>query len=211
LTYTSSSYEPFWFRLDGRSFLRSFGFWLDRITHSSPVLIRRLRTSSSRLPHLRVRVPSLRSRTHYNRLLRRRGDFEDRNGSSIPPNGVDIGIPEININLRSVPIVPKTRKLKAVWTPELSQDLNAYHSIDAEAELTAMLSEYISLEIDLEILEMLWNAAQTTNYWSAKIGEVWNGTAFVNDTNISGQAWTTMTWYQTLGNIMQKTSTRFIS
>lgn len=135
-----------------------------------------------------------------------RGDFEDRIGSSIPPTGIDIGIPEININLRSIPIVPKTRKLKAVWTPELSQDLNAYHSIDAEAELTAMLSEYISLEIDLELLEMLWNAAQTTNYWSAKIGEIWNGTAFVNDTNISGQAWTTMTWYQTLGNVMQKTS-----
>jgi hypothetical protein len=54
--------------------------------------------------------------------------------------------------------------------------LNAYHSIDAEAELTAMLSEYISLEIDLEILEMLLVNAQTTGYWSATIGEVWNGT-----------------------------------
>jgi hypothetical protein len=135
-----------------------------------------------------------------------RGDFEDTIGSSIPPTGVDIGIPEINISLRSIPIVPKTRKLKAVWTPELSQDLNAYHSVDAEAELTAMLSEYISLEIDLELLEMLLLAAQTTNYWSAQIGTVWNGTAFVADANISGQAWTTMTWYQTLGNVMQKTS-----
>lgn len=137
-----------------------------------------------------------------------RGDFEDTLGTSIPPAGADLNIPEIDIQLRSVPIVAKTRKLKAVWTPELAQDLNAYHSIDAEAELTAMLSEYISLEIDLEILEMLLTHAQTTEYWSAQIGTVWNGSAFVPDANISGQAWTTMTWYQTLGNVMQKVSNR---
>lgn len=137
-----------------------------------------------------------------------RGDFEDTIGSSIPPTGVDLNIPEINLQLRSEPIVAKTRKLKAVWTPELAQDLNAYHSIDAEAELTAMLSEYISLEIDLEILDMLLNAAQTTGYWSAKIGQVWNGTGFVADTNISGQAWTTMTWNQTLGNVLQLVSNK---
>jgi hypothetical protein len=135
-----------------------------------------------------------------------RGDFEDRVGSSIPPTGVDLNIPEIDIELRSIPIVAKTRKLKAVWTPELAQDLNAYHSIDAEAELTAMLSEYIALEIDLEILEMLLVNAQTTNYWSANIGEVWNGTNFALDGGLAGQAWTTMTWYQTLGNVMQRTS-----
>jgi ribosome-associated protein len=66
----------------------------------------------------------------------------------------DIGIPEVNLELRSEPIVAKTRKLKAVWTTELAQDLNAYHSVDAEAELTALLSEYVSMEIDLEILDM---------------------------------------------------------
>jgi len=137
-----------------------------------------------------------------------RGDFEDTIGSSIPPTGVDLNIPEINLQLRSEPIVAKTRKLKAVWTPELAQDLNAYHSIDAEAELTAMLSEYISLEIDLEILEMLLVNAQTTGYWSAKIGQVWNGTAFVADTNISGQAWTQMTWNQTLGIKVQEVSNK---
>lgn len=137
-----------------------------------------------------------------------RGDFEDTVGSSIPPKGVDLNIPEIDIELKSVPIVAKTRKLKAVWTPELAQDLNAYHSIDAEAELTAMLSEYISLEIDLEILEMLLVNAQTTDYWSAKIGTVWNGSSFVSDSTLAGQAWTTMTWYQTLGNVMQKVSNK---
>jgi len=83
-----------------------------------------------------------------------RGDFEDR--------GTDLAIPEIELELKSEPIVAKTRKLKAIWTPELAQDLNAYHSVDAEAELTQMLSEYISLEIDLEILEMLQQNAFTT-------------------------------------------------
>ena len=63
-----------------------------------------------------------------------------------------ITIPEINVELASEAIVAKTRKLKAQWTPEFAQDLNAYHSIDAEAELTSLLSEYISMEIDLEIL-----------------------------------------------------------
>ena len=137
-----------------------------------------------------------------------RGDFEDAVGSSIPPTGVDLNIPEIDLSLRSEPIVAKTRKLKAVWTPELAQDLNAYHSIDAEAELTAMLSEYISLEIDLEILEMLLVNAQTTGYWSAQIGRVWNGAAFQNDTNLAGQAWTQMTWNQTLGIKIQEVSNK---
>jgi hypothetical protein len=82
-----------------------------------------------------------------------RGDFEDR--------GTDLRIPEIELELKSEPIVAKTRKLKAIWTPELAQDLNAYHSVDAEAELTQMLSEYISLEIDLEILEMLQPVSYT--------------------------------------------------
>ena len=58
--------------------------------------------------------------------------------------------------------------MKAVWTPEFAQDLNAYHALDAEAELTSILSEYISLEIDLEILSMLiTNAAAGTEVWSA--------------------------------------------
>lgn len=137
-----------------------------------------------------------------------RGDFEDRVGSSIPPTGVDLQIPEIELELKNIPIVAKTRKLKAVWTPELAQDLNAYHSIDAEAELTSMLSEYVSLEIDLEILEMLLVNAQTTDYWSAQIGTVWNGAGFVADSTLAGQAWTTMTWYQTLGNVMQRVSNK---
>jgi hypothetical protein len=51
-------------------------------------------------------------------------------------NNNPIDIPEINIKMKSEAIVAKTKKLKAVWTPEFAQDLNAYHSLDAEAELT---------------------------------------------------------------------------
>jgi hypothetical protein len=92
--------------------------------------------------------------------------FEEGN-TSLNLNNNPIDIPEINIKMKSEAIVAKTKKLKAVWTPEFAQDLNAYHSLDAEAELTSIMSEYISLEIDLEILGMLLENALTTEYWSA--------------------------------------------
>jgi len=130
-----------------------------------------------------------------------RGDFEDRDGST------DLQIPQIDLELRSETIVAKTRKLKAVWSPELAQDLNAYHSVDAEAELTSMLSDYVATEIDLEILDMLINAAQTTEYWSAQVGSVWNGSTFAASSFV-GTAWTNMTWFQTLGQKMQKVSNK---
>ena len=63
-----------------------------------------------------------------------RGDFEDGNNALNAAN-VPIAIPEINVQMRSEAIVAKTKKLKAVWTPEFAQDLNAYHSLDAEAEI----------------------------------------------------------------------------
>jgi len=74
-----------------------------------------------------------------------RGDFEDGNNALNASNSASISIPEINVQMKSSAIVAKTRKLKAVWTPEFAQDLNAYHALDAEAELTSILSEYISL------------------------------------------------------------------
>jgi hypothetical protein len=130
-----------------------------------------------------------------------RGDFEDK--------GSDLPIPEIELELKSEPIVAKTRKLKAIWTPELAQDLNAYHSVDAEAELTQMLSEYISLEIDLEILEMLQQNAFTSEYWSARVGYDWNGSSFQIDANAAAaSAYTKSTWYQTLGIKLQKVSNK---
>jgi len=135
-----------------------------------------------------------------------RGDFEDLSFSGSYAN---LDIPEIDIVLKSEPIVAKTRKLKAVWTPELTQDLNAYHSIDAEAELTSMLSEYISMEIDLEILDMLIQNAATTEVWSARIGYEFDTTTstFVQ-TAVNNQAYTKGLWYQTLGIKIQKVSNK---
>ena len=134
-----------------------------------------------------------------------RGDFED---SSPSEPATDIGIPEVDLELKSEAIVAKTRKLKAVWTPELAQDLNAYHSIDAEAELTSMLSEYISLEIDLEILDMLKANALTTEYWSVTLGEEYDSanTAWVAGGNSA--AYTKNSWFQTLGAKLNKVSNK---
>ena len=133
-----------------------------------------------------------------------RGDFED---SPTEP-ATDAGIPEIDIKMNSIPIVAKTRKLKAVWTPELAQDLNAYHSVDAEAELTAMLSEYISMEIDLEILDMLKaNANAKTERWSARPGyEYDSATSLFAQSSGESNAYTKGTWFQTLGNKIQSVS-----
>jgi hypothetical protein len=142
-----------------------------------------------------------------------RGDFEAGNpkpnannnatGSNCCPAQT---IPEINVQMKSSAIVAKTKKLKAVWTPEFAQDLNAYHALDAEAELTSILSEYISLEIDLEILSMLINAAAAgTEVWSAVNNRAitGGGNGTVSDLgfyNSQGQ------WFQTLGTKIQKLS-----
>ena len=125
-----------------------------------------------------------------------RGDFEDTTGAGDTDS---LKIPEVDLQLRSSAIVAKTRKLKAVWTPELAQDLNAYHSVDAEAELTSMLSEYISMEIDLEILDMLISDATTTAYWSATPGEDYNGSGTTEAAwDITTFYGTRFEWYQTL-------------
>jgi hypothetical protein len=139
-----------------------------------------------------------------------RGDFEDQTANSAGNTTTALDIPEIDLELKSEAIVAKTRKLKAVWTPELAQDLNAYHSIDAEAELTSMLSDYISLEIDLEILDMLKSNALTTEYWSATIGEEYNSAtgAWTGIGGIAGVAYQKNTWFQTLGTKLNKVSNK---
>ncbi len=82
----------------------------------------------------------------------------------------DGNIPEIDIKVDSVSVTAVTKKLKAKWTPELGQDLNAYHNLDAEVELTSILSEQIALEIDREIIEDLVIGATTKEYWSRSPG-----------------------------------------
>ena len=132
-----------------------------------------------------------------------RGDFEDTVGSTADT----LAIPEVDLQLKSQAIVAKTRKLKAVWSPELAQDLNAYHSVDAEAELTSMLSEYISMEIDLEILDMLISDATTVDFWSATPGEDYDGSGTGEaNWNITTFYGTRYEWYQTLLGKVQKVS-----
>jgi hypothetical protein len=148
------------------------------------------------------------------------GDFEDGKNSSTAGGGStnsDLSIPSINVQLRSDTVAAKTRKLKAQWTPEFAQDLNAYHSIDAEAELTSILSEYISMEIDLEILDMLIRNADTVDGWSAKVAKDIsvssndtaggsNPVSHSADSTGTGVYYTKMSWFQTLGIKLQKVS-----
>ena len=139
-----------------------------------------------------------------------RGDFEDGSTYAVPNAQTTsmITIPEINISMQSQAITAKTKKLKAVWTPEFAQDLNAYQNLDAEAELTNIMSEYISLEIDLEILDMLIEGAPTANteYWSAVNNVTLNAgqlpTASLGFFNTQGA------WFQTLGTKVNKISNK---
>ena len=86
-------------------------------------------------------------------------------------------IPEIDIKVDSVAVTAITKKLKAKWTPELGQDLNAYHNLDAEVELTQILSEQVALEIDREIVEDLVRGATAgVRYWSRNPGQFLNRT-----------------------------------
>ena len=138
------------------------------------------------------------------------GDFEAGNAFAVPnaESATEIVIPEINIQMQSQAITAKTKKLKAVWTPEFAQDLNAYQALDAEAEVTNIMSEYISLEIDLEILEMLIeDAAAGTEYWSVINNTV--ATANSAPSTLSSGFYNTQgQWFQTLGTKMQKLSNK---
>jgi len=100
-------------------------------------------------------------------------------------------IGEVSFDLSSVTVSVTERKLRATWSPELAQDVSAFHNIDAEAELTALLSEQIAAEVDREILRDLrkgaaWKAKWDYNEWKYGNG----GTAF--------QGYTQKDWNQTL-------------
>jgi hypothetical protein len=113
----------------------------------------------------------------------------------------EANIPEIDIKVDSVAVTAITKKLKAKWTPELGQDLNAYHNLDAEVELTQILSEQIALEIDREILDdLVRGAAAGVRYWSRSPGRFLN-----RETGVEIGAATTpdftgnvSEWYETL-------------
>jgi len=72
---------------------------------------------------------------------------------------------EVSFKLDEVVVAVEERKLRATWSPELAQDVSAFHNIDAEAELTAMLSEQVAAEIDREILRDIRKAAAWQLRW----------------------------------------------
>jgi len=123
-------------------------------------------------------------------------------GNSLWDLEAQTAIPEIDIKVDSVSVTAKTKKLKAKWSPELGQDLNAYHNLDAEVELTGILSEQIALEIDREILEdLIKGATAGTYYWSRSPGLFVNRTtgAEVGASSAAPDFTGTVSeWYETL-------------
>jgi hypothetical protein len=119
-------------------------------------------------------------------------------------------IPEIDIKVDSVAVTAQTKKLKAKWTPELGQDLNAYHNLDAEVELTSILSEQIALEIDREILGDLVNGATaSTYYWSRSPGLFVNratGAEIGASSAAPDFTGTVSEWYETLAETINDVS-----
>jgi hypothetical protein len=111
-------------------------------------------------------------------------------------------IPEIEIKVDSVSVTARTKKLKAKWSPELGQDLNAYHNLDAEVELTSILSEQIALEIDREILQdLITGATAATYYWSRSPGLFVNrstGAEIGQSSAAPDFTGTVSEWYETL-------------
>tara|TARA_A100001201_G_scaffold91985_1_gene80176 strand:- start:3222 stop:5054 length:1833 start_codon:yes stop_codon:yes gene_type:complete len=123
-------------------------------------------------------------------------------------------IPEIDIKVDSIAVTAITKKLKAKWTPELGQDLNAYHNLDAEVELTSILSEQIALEIDREILnDLVQGAAAGTLYWSRRPGRFLDresGKAIAVGAAVAGPDFTgtVSEWYETLVETINDVSAR---
>jgi hypothetical protein len=121
-------------------------------------------------------------------------------------------IPEIDIRVESVAVTAMTKKLKAKWTPELAQDLNAYHNLDAEVELTSILSEQIALEIDQEILnDLIIGAKAGKLYWSRRPGKFVDRESGVQVGATSAApdfTGTVSEWYETLVETINDVSAR---
>lgn len=128
-----------------------------------------------------------------------RGSFEDTDGKT------DLNIPTLTMKINKKQIVADTKKLKAAWTPEFTQDINRYQGIDGEKEITNTLAEFLTNEIDLTILQMLIDSAATVEQWSVK-----------NNNTFQGGAWSTSHspsfyndqpgWFATLGTKIQYVS-----
>jgi len=133
------------------------------------------------------------------------------NGSQGWPLEAQDELNEIDIKVDSVAVTAITKKLKAKWSPELAQDLNAYHNLDAEVELTSILSEQIALEIDREILnDLVQGATAGTLYWSRSPGKFVDRESGVlaNGTNYPDFTGTVSEWYETLLETVNDVSAR---
>lgn len=93
------------------------------------------------------------------------------------------GIPELNISVEQQPVVARTKKMRALWTIEASQDLKAYHNLDLERELTDLMSKELELEIDRELIEDLRGIAYNVkNTTGGSVGG-WHPSSLDNETN----------------------------
>lgn len=128
----------------------------------------------------------------------------DTTGTTLNPafeyafDGSD-NIPEIDIKIASHPVTANSRKLKVKWTPEVAQDLNAYHTVDAEAELTQIMADQVALDIDTEVLQdMVNNASAAKFYWDRRPGfflDKETGERLTDAPNFTGNV---QEWYLTL-------------
>ena len=133
-------------------------------------------------------------------------------GSTLWDLEAEPNIPEIDIKVDSIAITAMTKKLKAKWSPELAQDLNAYHNLDAEVELTSILSEQIALEIDQEILnDLVQGATEGPLYWSRRPGkfvDIESGVAITVSNGAPDFTGTVSEWYETLLETINDLSAR---
>ena len=133
-------------------------------------------------------------------------------GSDLWDLEAEPNIPEIDIRVDSIAITAMTKKLKAKWSPELAQDLNAYHNLDAEVELTSILSEQIALEIDQEILnDLVQGASEGPLYWSRRPGKFVNvetGREITVSNGAPDFTGTVSEWYETLLETVNDLSAR---
>lgn len=152
------------------------------------------------------------SRFSITELLANEGAGSGSVGPGLGGTGGNTVIPEIDIKVDSVAVTAQTKKLKAKWTPELAQDLNAYHNLDAEVELTGILSEQIALEIDQEILnDLVKGATAGTLYWSRRPGKFVNretGASIVSAVAPPDFTGNVSEWYETLVETLNDVSAR---
>ncbi len=152
---------------------------------------------------------------HRQPLTYDRGDFEYRGADSYnaDANG-NIQIPEVQFKLSQKPIVPETRKMKATWTQQLIDDLNAFLAIDGEQEISNQLTDQITLETDLEIVAMIGKAAidsGNVGYFSVRpgyeisnINETTGTVTFAENSKYAIQD--KPSWFRNIGVPMQKVS-----